>query len=147
MIIETPAGLAAYATLNPLLLEVATFIANNDLETLSDGKHEILPGKVWVNIQSIKAKDKADAKIETHNKMVDVQIPIDAPETMGYKPRATMEACPYDEEKDMTFYPGLADTYFTLLPGQCAVFFPGDGHAPGITSVPMRKAIFKVKNL
>lgn len=147
MIIETPAGLAAYAGLNPLLLEVATFIATHDLSALPDGKHVIIPEEAWVNIQSIKPKDKADAKIETHNKMVDVQIPLDAPETMGYKPRASMEECPYDEDKDITFHPGLADTYFTLMPGQCAVFFPSDAHAPGITDKPLRKAVFKIKNL
>ena len=146
MIIETPAGLASYASVNPLLLDVATYIANNDLASMPDGKYEIVPAKAWVTITTTKPKDKADAKLETHNEMVDVQMPLDAPETMGFKPRATLDEVPYIADKDISFYPGLADTYFTLMPGQCAVFFPADAHAPAITANAMRKAIFKIKH-
>ena len=40
----------------------------------------------------------------------------------------------------------MAQTYFTVKPGQMVVFFPQDGHAPCISDKPaIKKAIFKVK--
>lgn len=39
----------------------------------------------------------------------------------------------------------MADTYVTCKPGEFAIFFPQDGHAPCIAGVPeIKKAIFKV---
>ena len=49
-------------------------------------------------------------------------------------------------KEDITFYPGLAETYVTVQPGQFAIFFPWDGHAPCVSDAPeIRKVIFKVK--
>ena len=51
-----------------------------------------------------------------------------------------------NEEKDIIKYDGPADTYVTCQPGEMAIFFPQDGHAPCIAGVPeLRKAIFKIK--
>ena len=38
-----------------------------------------------------------------------------------------------DAEKDITFYKGFAKDYLTITPGMFAIFFPQDGHAPGVT--------------
>ena len=51
----------------------------------------------------------------------------------------------YNEEKDITKYAGAADTYVTCKPGEFAIFFPQDGHAPCISDeAEIKKAIFKV---
>ena len=52
---------------------------------------------------------------------------------------------PYNAEKDITFFEGLAETYITVKPGMFAIFFPQDGHAPGITPEGVKKVIVKVK--
>ena len=52
---------------------------------------------------------------------------------------------PYNEEKDITFFEGLAETYVAVKPGMFAIFFPQDGHAPGITPDGVKKVIVKVK--
>jgi biofilm protein TabA len=39
----------------------------------------------------------------------------------------------------------LAETYVTVKPGMFAIFFPQDGHAPGITPDGVKKVIVKVK--
>ena len=41
---------------------------------------------------------------------------------------------PYNAEKDITFFEGLAETYVTVKPGMFAIFYPQHGHAPGITT-------------
>ena len=94
-----------------------------------------------------KGKTPDEAVIETHDKMIDIQIPIDDAETYGYTARRELPAGEYNAEKDITKLPGIAsDCYVTCRPGMFAIFFPQDGHAPCIAAVPeLKKAIFKIK--
>ena len=95
-----------------------------------------LKGKdLLVNIAQTKPKTKEEAKLETHNEFIDIQIPLSGTEIMGYtaaKDCVPADA-PYNAEKDITFFEGLAETYVAVKPGMFAIFFPQDGHAPGIT--------------
>ena len=79
--------------------------------------------------------------------MIDIQIPITCPETFGYTPLCDLPAFEYNAEKDITKYGDTkAQTYVTVNPGQFAIFFPQDGHAPCIIEKEeIKKAIFKVK--
>lgn len=146
MIVDTLANLEKYVSLNPLFAEVVAYIKNNNLETHEVGKFPIQGADLFLNYAVSKGKNKEQAKIESHDKMIDIQIPVSAPETMGYTAREALPEAEYNAEKDITFYPGLAKTYITVQPGEFAIFFPQDGHAPCITDEPeIRKAIFKVK--
>lgn len=147
MIIDTLKHLKDYASLNPLFPKVVEFIKQHDLNTLEAGKHEIVGKDLFVNIQTAKGKTPDEAVLETHNKMIDIQIPLSAAETYGYTPREALPEAAYNEEKDITKIPGLAaESYVTAQPGCFAIFFPQDGHAPCIAGVDeIKKAIFKVK--
>ena len=94
-----------------------------------------------------KGKTPAEATIETHDNMIDIQIPLSDAETFGYTQRDLLPDAEYNAEKDITKIPGLAaDSYVTCQKGMMAIFFPQDGHAPCIAGVPeIKKAIFKVK--
>lgn len=145
MIIDTLENLKNYESLNPLFKEVVDFLKSTDINTLEEGKHFIKGGDLFVNIQMAKGKTKEEAKLETHKKMIDIQIPLSASETFGYTPLGSLPVAEYNEEKDITKYEGLAETYFTLAPGEFAIFFPQDGHAPCVSeNTSIRKAIFKV---
>jgi len=62
-------------------------------------------------------------------------------------PLKDMPQEPYNEEKDVTKYPGLqGGSYVTCKPGEFAIFFPQDGHQPCIGQGTIHKAIFKIKN-
>ncbi len=147
MIIDKIENLKNYASVNPLFQKVVEFIEQNDLNALEPGKHEIVGKDLFVNIQVAKGKTPDEAVIETHNRMIDIQIPLSAAETFGYTQRDQLPDVPYNEEKDITKIPDLAaDSYVTCQPGMMAIFFPQDGHAPCIAGVPeLKKAIFKVK--
>ncbi|MBQ3700583.1 MAG: YhcH/YjgK/YiaL family protein [Prevotella sp.] len=147
MIIDKLENLKNYASVNPLFPKVVEFLQQNDLNALEAGKHEIVGKDLFVNIQMAKGRTPAEATIETHNNMIDIQIPLSAPETFGYTQRDQLPAAEYNAEKDITKIPGLAcDSYITCQPGMMAIFFPQDGHAPCIAGVPeIKKAIFKVK--
>lgn len=146
MIIDTIDNLVKYAALNPLFGKVAEFISQNDLLKMEVGKYEIEGKNLFLNRATAKGKTKEEARIESHDLMIDIQIPLNVPEQMGYTPRKDLPECEYNDAKDITFYPGLAKEYVTIYPGQFVIFFPQDGHAPCVSEVEVEKAIFKVKN-
>ena len=147
MIIDKIENLKNYAAVNPLFPKVVEFLQQNDLATMEPGKYEIQGKDLFVNITMAKGKTPDEAVIETHNRMIDIQIPVTAAETFGYTQRDQLPDATYNDEKDITKIPGLAaDSYVTCQPGMMAIFFPQDGHAPCIAGVPeLKKAIFKVK--
>jgi len=147
MIIDTLDNLAKYEAVNPLFKEVVAFLKSNKLTKLEPGKHEIKGKDLFVNIQTAKGKAPDEAVLETHRRMIDIQIPIDGPETFGYTPLCDLPEADYNDEKDITKYPDLmAESFIDCQPGMFAIFFPQDGHAPCITMAPeIKKAIFKVK--
>ena len=146
MVIDTLDNLSKYESLNPLFKDVVEFLKNNDPNTLEEGKHQIKGGDLFLNITTAKGKTPEEAVMETHNKMIDIQIPLSVSETYGYSPACTLPVAEYNEEKDITKIPDVvADCYVTCRPGMFAIFFPQDGHAPCISEEPaIKKAIFKV---
>ena len=147
MVIDTLDNLVKYESLNPLFKDVVEFLKNNDLNALEEGKHEIKGKDLFVNITTAKSKEPDEAVLETHRKMIDIQIPIDTAETYGYTPLCRLPEETYNEEKDITKYPGLmAECFVDCQPGMFAIFFPQDGHAPCISlATEIKKAIFKIK--
>ncbi len=147
MIIDTLDNFGKYVAVNPLFAEVEKFLKENDLNALEPGKHEIKGKELFVNIAVAKGKTPDEAVLETHVNMIDIQIPLDGPETYGYTPLCRLPETPYNAEKDITKYGDLmAESYVDCQPGMFAVFFPQDGHAPCISMAPeIKKAIFKVK--
>lgn len=145
MVIDTLENLSKYVSLNPMFEKVVDFIKNNDLSKMDNGKYPIEGDKLFVNITTAKGKDPYEAVLETHIKMIDIQIPLDTPETYGYTPLENLSEAEYNQDKDITKYEGPAESFVTCNPGMFAIFFPQDGHAPCISTVPeIHKAIFKV---
>ncbi len=147
MIIDTLENLGKYVALNPLFAKVIDYINGTDMAAHAEGKELIDGERVFANFCVAKGKTKEEAKLETHDKMVDIQIPFNCAETMGYTPRKDLPELEYNEEKDITFYEGLAQQYVTIEPGMFVIFFPQDGHAPCVSeSEEIRKVIFKIEN-
>ena len=144
MILDTLDNLEQYASLNPLFAQAIEYLKNTDLNALEPGKVILKGDDIVVNIAQTSPKGKEAAKLETHNKYVDIQIPLLGNEIMGYTPGNALPLAEYNEEKDITFFEGLAESYFTVKPGMFAIFFPQDGHAPGITETGVKKIIVKV---
>lgn len=147
MIIDTIDNLTNYVELNPLFADVVDFLKNHDLRTMEVGKYPIKGDDLYVNLQVVPQRTVETAFIESHVKMIDIQIPLSCDETYGYAPLADLPAATYDADKDMTIYEGVKPKeYVTLSPGMMVIFFPQDGHAPCIIDEPeIKKAIFKVK--
>ena len=146
MVIDTLDNLGKYVGMNPLFADVVEFLKANDLNRMEDGKYPIRDKELFVNITTAKGRTREAAVLETHREMIDIQIPLDMDETFGYTPLCDLPDYEYNAEKDITKYGDtLAQTYVTCRPGQMAIFFPQDGHAPCISEKDIKKAIFKVK--
>lgn len=153
MILDSLENLRSYASLNPLFSAVADYLESHDLATMTAGIHHIQGDDLFVNIQDAAVKSRQQARFESHRKMIDIQVPVTASEEHGWTPLSDLPAAAYDEAADISFHDplphatpeSLASTYFDVRPGQFAIYFPTDGHAPAITTKALRKAIFKVK--
>ncbi len=147
MIVDTLENLEKYVSLNPLLAQVAEFLSVHDLRTLPEGKTELRGNDLRMNVSLARPKTKEEARLEAHRDFIDIQIPVSGTELMGYTPLkdcAPADA-PYNETKDVTFFEGQAATYVTVEPGMFALFFPQDGHAPGVTPEGLKKVVVKVR--
>ena len=147
MVVDTIENLEKYAALNPLFAQAIAYLKSTDLNSIEAGSKVELKGKdLVVNFAQTKPKTKEEAKLETHNKFIDIQIPLSGTEVMGYTPAKDCRPADagYNEEKDITFFVGAAEDYIAVKPGMFAIFFPQDGHAPGISAVGVKKVIVKV---
>jgi YhcH/YjgK/YiaL family protein len=147
MIIDTLDNLSKYIALNPLFANVVEFLKTHNLQTMEAGSYPVKEKDVALKLSLTKQRTKETAFLETHIDKIDIQIPITCAETFGYSPLCDLPDFEYNEEEDITKYGNTKpQTYVTVNPGQFAIFFPQDGHAPCIIEEEeIKKAIFKVK--
>ena len=127
--------------------KVVEFFRTTDLSKLTPGRIVLQGDDLFVNVNRQDAQTRDEVPIEAHKEYIDIQVPISTDEEMGFISAAFMPApsVPYSEQKDVAFYPGLCDTYLNVKKGMFTVFFPGEGHAPAITSTGVLKLIVKIR--
>jgi YhcH/YjgK/YiaL family protein len=147
MILDKLENGGKYALVHPLFKKAFDYLQNTDLKALENGKIELQGSDLVVNVVDITGKTEEAARMETHKNFIDIQIPIGAAETMGWKALSALENItdPYNPEKDLTFYADKATTFLNVQPYEFAVFFPEDGHQPGIGEGVYRKIIVKIR--
>ena len=146
MIIDTIDNAHRYHDVHPLFARAFEFI-RRDLPSAPDGKGDIAEGlKSIISTAPGKTAEASLAKFECHNRNIDIQYCISGVETIGWRPRGscTQPNGDFNEEKDVQFYHDAPHTFFQLQPGQFAVFFPEDVHAPMIGEGEIRKLVIKV---
>lgn len=148
MIIGSLKNTERVEVLNPHFKKVFDYIKAHDLTAIPAGKIDIDGENVWISISDVQGKEKAAAKVETHDKYIDIQLPLIGKETFGWQARELLKDEKdggYNEAKDITFYGDEAAIYFTLSAGDFGIFFPEDGHAPCIGEGAIKKVVVKVK--
>jgi len=147
MILDTLEHAGLYESVHPLFKKAFDFLRSEDLAKLSVGKIELQDSDLFVNVVDIIGKTADAARMETHNDYIDIQVPVGKAETMGWiaadKLKNTTDS--YDAEKDITFFADKAANFILVQPKEFAIFFPQDGHQPGIAEGTYRKIIVKVK--
>ena len=149
MVLDVLDNFGKYAALNPYFSLVDAFMRTHQLEELALGTYNIKGEDVVLKIEQAMGKSRTEAILESHRQMIDIQIPLQQPETFGLAAFTSLPDAPYSSEKDISFYPkAAAQNYITCPLGAFMIFFPEDAHAPCIApNASFKKAIFKVRNV
>ncbi len=147
MILDSLKNSTKYESLHPNFKQAFDYIKTTDFSKQAIGKVELDGKNLFVIFAEGTGKTIDEARMETHNKYIDIQLPYTSAETMGYIPTVDLKnpTAPYDAEKDITFFTDKATALIPVVPGQFAIFFPEDGHQPGMGDGPFRKIIVKVR--
>ena len=146
MILDLVENSGRYESLNPRFKQAFDFLKTTDLATLPLGKIELDGNKLYVNVQEIEGKTSEVSRMETHNQYIDIQVPVSGTETMGWIARKKLKQVSeaYNAEKDITFYADKTTNLIRVQPSEFIVFFPEDGHQPGIAEGKLKKIIVKI---
>lgn len=146
MIIGSLENTARAEKLHPRFKEVFDYLKSHDLVGVPAGKIALGGEEAWIAVSEIPGKEKGEARLETHDKYIDIQLPVCGCETFGWQARERLqEPGSYDPANDITFYGDAPAFYFPLEKGRFAIFFPEDGHAPCIGTGIIKKLVVKVK--
>lgn len=148
MVVDRLAESGRYLRMHPLFQQAFGFL--NEVargpERFADGRHTLVEGQLAVILERAEGRGPAGARLEAHRKMIDIQLVLSGEERIGWRPqpecREIVEA--YSAERDIEFYLEKPTAWLDLRPGDFAIFFPSDAHAPLAGSGPLRKAIAKV---
>jgi len=146
MILDTLEQLPRYERLNPHFKKAFEFIRNTSLHELPRGRHEIDGLQIFALADIAAARRQDEAPLEAHRKYVDIQLVLGGVDVMGWKNTASCRKVSkaYDPEKDIEFFADSADAWVAVHPGQCAIFFPEDAHAPLVGEGELHKIVIKV---
>lgn len=147
MVLDSLQNSAKYESLHPAFKQAFDYIKSTDFSKMEPGKVYLDGKNLFVNYSECHTKTEADAKLETHEAYIDIQVATEHEEVMGYIPTRDLKEprAPYDPEKDIQFFYDKAQIMLTVKPGQFVIFWPEDGHQPGIAEGTWRKVIVKVK--
>ena len=123
MILDSLENSKRIECIHPLFKQAFDYVKSTDFSKMEDGKYDIADAGFTVSIASLFGKEKSEAAIETHKKFIDIQFPL---------------------LQDIAFYIDKPTAYTKIYPGQFAIYFPEDGHAPGIGQGNIRKVVIKI---
>ena len=145
MIIDSLNNSVGIEGLHPLFKRAFDYLKSLDFSLLEEGRKQVEEDDIICIVSTIEGKETTP--LETHREYIDIQLPVSVPETYGWKPLRELAdlSASYDPEKDISFYKDVPDAYYKVSPGNFAVFFPEDAHAPGIGNGTIKKIVLKIR--
>ena len=136
-----------YASLHPLFKQLFDYVKVHDF-THVPAERIVLDGdRLFINVADVTLKSPEEQVLEVHRRYIDVHFPLSREEVMGWSSLsvlATESMQPFNEEDDFAVYAERAQSYLTIHPGEFAIVWPEDAHAPIIGQGALRKLIAKV---
>ncbi len=147
MIIDHLDNVKHYRSLSERLKKGLEFLEEIDFDTIEPGRYNIEGDEVYAMVQEYETKTPENAKIEAHERYIDIQYVVKGEETMGYALLEDQDIkTPYNAEKDVVFF-NAEYSKILLKEGMFGIFFPTDIHAPGLMTdapKPVKKVVVKV---
>lgn len=146
MILDAIKNAELYYSLSPRIKQAFDWLAQTDVEALSEGRHYIDGDNLFVNVMDVELKQRKAAALEVHDRYVDIQIMVGEREEYGWSERCNCHSPreEFNRERDVQFFTDTPQTFFSLNEQQFAIFFPEDAHAPMLGEGSVRKLIFKL---
>ncbi len=150
MIVDALTQCGRYTALSPRFAAAFDFLKQLPADKVS-GRYSIDGDDCFALVQSYNTKPISEGKFEAHRKYIDIQFIQAGRETILWTPLAqlTKTTEPYAAEKDIAFFATPAHvTPIQLHAGEFTIFFPEDGHAPGLEyagSTEVRKTVIKIR--
>lgn len=148
MILDSLQNCARYCALHPRLERAFDYLLGTDLAALPAGRHAIDGDDLFINVMDVDLKRRSDAKLEVHDRYIDIQVLVTGRrEAFGWsrRDRLAQPLGPFDAEKDIRFFDDAPQTYYEVTPDEFTLFFPDDAHAPMVGEGTIRKVILKVR--
>ncbi|WP_291594647.1 YhcH/YjgK/YiaL family protein [Bacteroides sp.] len=133
--------------LHPLFKVLFDYVKSHDLLHADLGRIEIDGERLFINNVNPECVAAEKQVLELHHDYIDVHILLEGAERIGWKALEDLqkETKAYSKEEDCALYSDIPTTYVDLLPGQFAIVYPEDPHAPIIGNGKIRKLIAKVR--
>ena len=133
--------------LHPLFKVLFDYVKSHDLLHADLGRIEIDGERLFINNVNPECVAAEKQVLELHHDYIDVHILLEGAERIGWKALEDLqkETRAYSKEEDCALYSDIPTTYVDLLPGQFAIVYPEDPHAPIIGNGKIRKLIAKVR--
>lgn len=146
MILDNLENASNYFGLNPLFKKAFEYAKGLDMNNVPEGTIEIESTYLKASVVEAALKSKAEAKLETHRKFIDIQIPIAREEIFGWKSLKNLKEATeeYNRQNDFQLFNDEPSAFINVLPGEFIIFSPEDAHAPLIGEGTIRKLIIKV---
>jgi YhcH/YjgK/YiaL family protein len=123
---------ADYLGIAPRLAAAFRALREGGCAAWTPGRRDLDGDRLYALVQEYRTKPRTAGRLEAHRKYIDVQFVAEGAETVGWAPiEGLRETEPYDPARDVAFFAGAGEPV-TLRAGMFAVFFPHDGHAPGL---------------
>lgn len=148
MILDRIENRELYESISPRLKQGLEYLAALSSEDFREERIELDGKNLFVLHQIYETVEASVQKYENHARYIDIQYIVEGSEIIRYADTAGLQvAAPYDETKDAGFFDLTPGTDCLLGPGDFAVFFPRDAHAPKIAAGSpgtVKKAVVKV---
>lgn len=132
---------------NELLSEALKWVAEHYKNPFEKGSVFIREDKkIKVNSEIVAMLPQERQMLEAHRMFIDIHVPISSEETIGWASLKHLRNITkkYDSDNDIEFYGDEPQSYITVYPGQCVIFFPEDAHAPNIGIGQHKKFCIKI---
>jgi YhcH/YjgK/YiaL family protein len=144
MIVDRLENASLYFGIGERIAAALRFLKENDCTKLAVGKAPIRGEQIFALVQDNTTKPRAQGVIEAHRKYIDVQFVAAGDEEMGYVNINDVKVQKsYDEADDYALFEGKV-SYVRVPPGHFAIFFPEDGHTPGVAVNDKPSAVRKI---
>ncbi|MES2793860.1 MAG: YhcH/YjgK/YiaL family protein [Planctomycetota bacterium] len=146
MILDQLSQAGRYVATHPGFAAAFEYLRTANLAELTAGRHEIDGDRMYVVINRVPGRGRAEAQFECHRRYIDIQFGVSGTDNIAWRALAdcSQPTAEFEEARDVGFFQDTAETWLVVPPGSFAIFFPEDVHAPLGGQGDLVKAVMKI---